>query len=93
MNDEKGRIFSITDQSGVTKEYEILFTFDSEETQNSYIVFTDNNKEKDGNIITYAATYAKDGDKLELNDIKTEKEWTLIENLLSQIEEKLNSEE
>ncbi len=92
MNDEKGRIFTITDQSGVTKEYEILFTFDSEETQNSYIVFTDNNKDKDGNIITYAATYAKDGDKLELNDIKTEKEWTLIENLLSQIEEKLSSE-
>ncbi len=92
MNNEKGRIFTITDQNGVTKEYEILFTFDSEETKNSYIVFTDNNKDNDGNIITYAATYVKKDDKLELNDIKTEKEWTLIENLLSQIEDKISGE-
>ena len=90
MNNEKGRIFTITDQNGVTKEYEILFTFDSEETKNSYIVFTDNTKDQNGNTITYAATYTKNSDKLELNDIKTEKEWTLIENLLSQIEDKIS---
>ena len=90
MPDEKERTFTITDSNGKTTEYEILFTFDSEETNKSYIVFTDNNKDKDGNIITYAATYEKDGNKLELNDIKTEKEWTLIENLLSQIEDKIS---
>ena len=90
MNNEKGRFFTITDNKGKTIEYEILFTFDSEETKKSYIVFTDNNTDKDGNIITYAATYDKTGEKLELNDIETEKEWTLIENLLSQIEDKIN---
>lgn len=90
MPDEKERTFTITDSNGKTTEYEILFTFDSDETKKSYIVFTDNNKDKDGNIITYAATYEKDGNKLELNDIKTEKEWTLIENLLSQIEDKIS---
>lgn len=92
MNNEKERYFTVTDASGKTIEYEILFTFDSDETKKSYIVFTDNNKDKDGSIITYAATYDKDGDKLELRDIETEREWSLIENILAQIEEKTSNE-
>lgn len=92
MNNENERYFTVTDASGKTIEYEILFTFDSDETKKSYIVFTDNNKDKDGSIITYAATYDKDGDKLELKDIETEREWSLIENILAQIEEKTSGE-
>lgn len=92
MNNENGRYFTVTDASGKTIEYEILFTFDSDETKKSYIVFTDNNKDKDGSIITYAATYDKDGEKLELKDIETEREWNLIENILAQIEEKTSNE-
>lgn len=92
MSNEKERYFTVTDASGKTIEYEILFTFDSDETKKSYIVFTDNNKDKDGSIITYAATYDKNGDKLELKDIETEHEWSLIETILSQIEEKTSGE-
>ncbi len=92
MNNGNERYFTVTDASGKSIEYEILFTFDSDETKKSYIVFTDNNKDKDGSIITYAATYDKDGEKLELKDIETEREWSLIETILSQIEEKTSGE-
>ena len=92
MNNENERYFTVTDNNGKTIEYEILFTFDSDETKKSYIIFTDNNKDKDGSIITYAATYDKAGEKLELKDIETEREWSLIENILSQIEEKTSGE-
>ncbi|MBE6153956.1 MAG: DUF1292 domain-containing protein [Firmicutes bacterium] len=88
MTNEKERYFTVTDNKGVSVEYEILFTFDSDETKKSYIVFTDNNEDEDGSVITYAATYEKDGEKLNLSDIETEKEWDLIETLLAQIEEK-----
>lgn len=87
MNEENSRYFTVTDQSGKTIEYEILFTFDSEETNKSYIVFTDNEVDSDGNIMTYAATYDKSGSILQLNDIETDKEWSLIESLLASIEE------
>ncbi len=89
MNKEKERVFTITDNTGKTVEYEILFTFDSEETKKSYIVFTDNVTDQDGSLMTYAATYDKEGEKLKLKDIETEKEWNLIETLLSQIEDKI----
>lgn len=87
MNEEKNRYFTVTDQSGSTVEYEILFTFDSDETKKSYIVFTDNTTDEDGSIVTYAATYDKTGESLELQDIETDEEWNLIEHLLSNIEE------
>lgn len=88
MNKDNERYFTVTDSTGKTIEYEILFTFDSDETKKSYIVFTDNNKDKDGSIITYAATYDKNGERLELKDIETDKEWNLIESILTQIAEK-----
>ena len=87
MNEEKNRYFTVTDQSGSTVEYEILFTFDSDETKKSYIVFTDNTTDEDGSIVTYAVTYDKTGESLELQDIETDEEWNLIEHLLSNIEE------
>ena len=90
MNDEKDRYFTVTDKDGNTIEYEILFTFDSDETKKSYIIFTDNNKDETGSIITYAATYDKFGKELKLMDIETEREWSLIENLLSEIEDKIS---
>ncbi len=86
MKEDKNRYFTVTDNNGKTVEYEILFTFDSEETKKSYIVFTDNSTDEEGNVITYAATYDKNGDTLQLEDIKTDEEWNLIENLLSNIE-------
>lgn len=92
MENEKTRFFTVTDNTGKKVEYEILFTFDSEETKKSYIVFTDNNLDESGSVITYAATYEKEAEKLELKDIETEQEWNLIENLLAQIEEKMGEE-
>ncbi len=89
MNKEKGKTFTITDNTGKTISYEILFTFESEETKKNYIVFTDNEVDEDGSLLTYVATYDKDGEKLELKDIETEKEWNIIENLLAQIEDKI----
>lgn len=90
MKKEENEYFTVTDKEGNVTEYEILFTFDSEETKKSYIVFTNNEIDETGSIITFAATYDKNNDNLELKDIETEREWNLIENLLAQIEEKIS---
>lgn len=89
MDNEKKHSLTVTLKSGATIEYEILFTFDSDETKKSYIVFTDNKVDEAGSIVTYAATYTKKDDEFILGDIETEKEWNLVESLLSQIEDKI----
>ena len=41
MENEK-MTFKITNENGIEVEYEVLFTFESDETKKNYIVYTDN---------------------------------------------------
>ncbi len=94
MDANKGKegTFTIIDENGKEITYDILFTFDSEETKKSYVVFTDNSVDESGSIATYASVYDPTGENKELMPIETDAEWDLIENLLAQIEDKVSSE-
>ena len=93
MAEKKDGKLKLVLEDGSEAEFDILFTFDSEETNKSYIVYTDNSKDEGGSVNTYASIYDPEGKDKKLKPIKTEKEWDLIENLLSQIEEKVSKEE
>lgn len=64
---------------------DVLFTFDSDETGKSYIAYTDNTKDNKGNTKVYASTYDKNGDDMQLNPLTSEKEWKIIDNILSSV--------
>ena len=85
--------FTVTDSKGKETEYEILFTFESEDTNKKYIVYTDNEKDKDGMIKTYASIYEEDGDMLKLSKIEDDKEWNVVEKLLNHATEDTKKEE
>lgn len=90
---DKEGTFIIIDEEGNELTYDILFTFDSDETNKSYVVFTDNTIDESGSIATYASIYDPSGENKELQPITTDAEWDLIENLLAQIEDKVATEE
>lgn len=69
-------------------ECDVLFTFDSDETKKSYIVYTDNTKDEMGHIKVYANTYNKDKNNGDLGNIETEEEWSIIEQIFSSINNK-----
>ena len=56
MENEK-MTFKITNENGIEVEYEVLFTFESDETKKNYIVYTDNSLDEDGNTRVYASIY------------------------------------
>lgn len=91
MNDEKKGIFTIINDEGKEVECEILFTFDSDETKKSYIVYTDNTLDDQGSTKVYASVYDPTGNNPSLMPIETEKEWLVIENILSSVQEKIDS--
>ena len=91
MEVKKG-IFTIINDKGETIECEILFTFDSDETKKSYIVYTDNTFDDEGNQKVYANIYDPTGKDSELKPISEEKEWQVIENILASLHEKLEKE-
>lgn len=84
---EEKNTFKVMDDNGKEVICEVLFTFDSEETKKSYIVYTDNTTDEKGNVKVYASVYKKDSDTTELLPIETEREWKIIETILESIQE------
>ncbi len=71
----------------------ILFTFDSEETKKSYIVYTDNTTDENGNIQVYASIFNPEDPNTKLEPIETEKEWKVIETILETLQEEVKNKQ
>lgn len=84
---EEKNTFKVMDDNGKEVVCEVLFTFDSEETNKSYIVYTDNTTDEKGNVKVYASVYKKESESTELLPIETEREWKIIETILESIQE------
>lgn len=91
-SDIKDNILIIKDDNGEEKEYEIIAIISSEENQKDYIVFTDNELDEDGYIMTYAYVLNKDSDDKNLYPIETDEEYEFIEKLLDNLDNKINEE-
>jgi len=78
--------FKVFDDNGKEVECEVLFTFDSDETGKSYMVYTDNSVDEDGNTRVYASIYNPNQDEVKLEPIETDKEWKIIETILEEIQ-------
>ena len=86
MIEVKENKFKIIDKKGKEVEFEVLFTFESDETKKNYMVYTDNSKDKDGNTKVYASVFEPNKDPLELLPVETEREWKVIETILESIQ-------
>ena len=84
---EEKKKFVVIDDKGKQVECEPLFTFESEETGKQYVVYTDNSKDKDGNVRIFASIYNVTDKGGEFLPIKDEKEWKVIETILESIQE------
>ena len=70
--------FKYVNEDGKEIVCDILFTFDSDETKKSYIVYTDNSRDAEGNVQVFASIYSQNHEKLKLSPIETEQEWQII---------------
>ena len=83
--------FKLVDETGKEVIYDVLFTFDSEETNKSYIVYTDNSLDDECNIQVFASVYYPGSDTSRLDPIETDKEWKIIETILNELQEEVKS--
>lgn len=91
--DDRSMMFQIVNDEGLTIECEVLFTFESDETGKNYIVYTDNTLDDMGNTNVYASIYNSNTNQTKLLPIETDKEWEIIETILSEIQqESVNAE-
>ncbi|MDD2435459.1 MAG: DUF1292 domain-containing protein [Bacilli bacterium] len=85
MNDEK-MTFTVVTDDGQEIECEILFTFESDETNKNYMVYTDNTVDEQGNTKVYASIYDPNDPETRLIPIEDEKEWKIIETILEELQ-------
>ncbi len=88
----KENTFKIIDKDGKEIEFEILFTFESDETNKNYMVYTDNTTDEEGNTKVYASVFNPNAEPLELLPVETEREWKIIETIITSIEEENKKE-
>lgn len=63
------------------KEFDILFTFESTETNKKYVTYTDYSKNQNGEINCWSSYYDED----RLRPVETEKELSIIDEMLNTI--------
>lgn len=88
---EEKNTITVTNDKGEKVVLDILVTFDSEETGKSYVIYTDNTKDENGNVRVYASIYDPADPNMNLEEIKTEKEWKIVEAVIETIQEDLTS--
>jgi len=85
--------FIVKNEKGEDVKCTILATFDSHETKKSYVVYTDDSKDKDGNFNILASIYTPDKEETKLENIETEREWEIVEAVVNQIKGELENED
>lgn len=83
----------VQNEEGKEIECEVLFTFDSDETNKSYMAYTDNTTDEEGNIKVYASIYDKNAENPKLLPIETDKEWKIVEAILDELQAKIDSDD
>ncbi len=92
MNNEERMTFKVTNDEGKEIECEALFTFESDETKKNYIVYTDNTTDEGGNTKVYASIYDPNSENTSLQPIETDKEWKIIETILSELQSQVKQQ-
>lgn len=90
---EERMTFKVLTAEGKELECEALFTFESDETKNNYMVYTDNTLDEQGNVKVYAAIYDKKENGINLIPIESEKEWKMVEAVLEEVQAEFSDKE
>ncbi|MBP2256591.1 DUF1292 domain-containing protein [Virgibacillus alimentarius] len=92
--EEKERII-IPDENGEEHLFEVLFTFDVDETKQSYIALVPAEQQDDEEVEVYAFRYEEkdnDDNDLSLLPIESDEEWDIVEEMLHTLAEEQDIE-
>ena len=92
--EEQERII-IPDDNGDEHLFEVLFTFDVDETKQSYIAVVPVEQAEDDEVEVYAFRYEEkdnDDEDLSLLPIESDEEWEMVEEMLQTLAEEEEDE-
>ena len=85
VNDEK----IVVEVNGEKKEYDVLFSFDLEDKNKSYIVYTDHSMTDNGEENIFVSSYDIDIGPVSFNEV-SEEEKKMVDEIIKDISDNLN---
>jgi len=84
----KDNYITLKDSSGKKHDYRILLDIEDTNSKVNYMIYTDENKDKNGDLICYASTYvlSDKGNVTKLKPVCTEEEYDFIGRILESLE-------
>ena len=80
------KLMNIIDEENNEGKYEVFFRFESKNTKDNYILYTDYNKDDSGKIIIQAGKYEKiDENTLRVDRNMTKEEFEMISQIMSKM--------
>ena len=76
------KIITLIDGYKEVGEVELICAFEVPELSGKYIIYTKNEKDRDGNTIIYAGKIIKKGDNQFLENIAEGREWSKLKNIM-----------
>ena len=73
----------ITYDDGTTKNYKIVFDFESDDPNKNYIVYTDNVENENGNFDFLVSSYDPNDEEMNINEI-TDEELKMVEKMIQE---------
>ena len=85
---KKNSLMTLRDDNNKEITVEVLFTYESKENNNTYVVYTDHSKDVDNKEKVYAGIL--DIENNILNPIENKEDYNMIESILSSIDKKVS---
>lgn len=75
----------IIDQKGIEKTVELISIIEDKDENNKYLVYSKDEKQKNGNLIIYVSKVVVRENSYVLANIESDEEWRNIKRILSEI--------
>jgi uncharacterized protein YrzB (UPF0473 family) len=90
---EESITFVSAGANGEEVTYEVLVSFQLEETGKDYVVYTDGSQDEEGNTKIYASIWHPEMKDQKMEPIETDKEWEVIQTIIDEISASVQEEE
>ena len=82
---EEKKVLSIIKEDGTKEEVELLICFTFNDTKKEYVVYTRNEKDKNGNVTVYISSVDRSGEIPKMGAIESDEEWSKIKDVLREL--------
>lgn len=83
--EKENRMITIISEEGVEQEVEVIVAFKFKDTEQEYIVYTQNETDDNGNITIYVSKINEINGESKLSGIDDEEEWGRVKEVLREL--------